>query len=206
MERHGHYQHLGSTRDDAAGEAFDKVARMLGLGYPGGPAISKLAAHGKRDSYKLPIGLDERDSLEFSFSGLKAAVYNIIQKLPTPIAEHTKADIAASFEQTVADTICRKTVAALSHYPGVRSVCLVGGVAANKHLRAELEKAINNQGQSVSFITAPLEFCTDNAAMIGVAAIYQQLFGRTNQSAGSGGWAGLQANPNLALTSEFTNF
>lgn len=198
MQRHGDYQHLGATRDDAAGEAFDKVARMLGLGYPGGPAISKLAVHGKRDEYQLPIGLDERDSLEFSFSGLKAAVYNLIQKLPQPLSEHTKADIAASFEETVAKTICRKTVAALSHAPGIRSVCLVGGVAANTHLRKQLEQAVKTADRQVRFVVAPLEYCTDNAAMIGTAAIFKHLFGRQKQS----GWAGIHADPNLELVTQ----
>lgn len=193
MERHGHYQLLGSTRDDAAGEAFDKVARLLGLGYPGGPAISQLALHGNREAYQLPIGLDERDSLEFSFSGLKAAVYSILQKLPQPIAEHTRADIAASFEHIVARTITRKTLTALGQYPGIRSVCLVGGVAANNYLRTYLERSVHQTIPDVRFSVAPIEYCTDNAAMIGAAAVYRHLFGKPDS------WYACQANPNLEL-------
>jgi N6-L-threonylcarbamoyladenine synthase len=193
MERHGVYQHLGSTRDDAAGEAFDKVARLLELGYPGGPEIAKLALHGARDAYQFPIGLDERDSLEFSFSGLKASVYSLLQKLPTPLPEHTKADIAASFEHTVAATIARKTLTAIGNYPELRSVCLVGGVAANRYLRTYLEQAINQRKPDVRFSIAPLNYCTDNAAMIGAAAVYHHLFGKPDS------WYASQANPSLEL-------
>jgi N6-L-threonylcarbamoyladenine synthase len=193
MERHYRFQLLGATRDDAAGEAFDKVARMLDLPYPGGPAVSKLAEHGKKDAIDFPIGLNERDNLDFSFSGLKAAVFHEIQKHPEPLSEHLRADIAASFEDTVARTISRKTVAALQSNPEVRSVCLVGGVAANKHLRVELEKAVKNARGNVSFHLAPLQYCTDNAAMIGAAAVFKHLFGKPDD------WRTVEANPNLEL-------
>jgi len=193
MERHFTFQVLGATRDDAAGEAFDKVARMLDLPYPGGPAVSQLAEHGKRDAINFPIGLIERDNLDFSFSGLKAAVYHEIQKHPQPLSEHLRADIAASFEATVAKTICRKTVAALQSYPEVRSVCLVGGVAANKHLRVELEKAVKNTRGEIGFHLAPLKYCTDNAAMIASAAVFKHLFGKPDD------WRTIEANPNLSL-------
>ncbi len=209
MERHGYYQHLGRTRDDAAGEAFDKVARLLGLGYPGGPAVSALAAHGDREAYKFPIGLNERDSMEFSISGIKASVSHLVAELSgeagparnaslssasvADVAEHTKADIAASFEHTVAETIARKTLTAIRHYPGLKNVCLVGGVAANRYLRNYLEQVINQQTPGIRFITAPLEYCTDNAAMVGAAAIYRHLFSKPSD------WKTVEADPNLSL-------
>jgi N6-L-threonylcarbamoyladenine synthase len=194
MERHGYYQHLGRTRDDAAGEAFDKVARLLELGYPGGPKISELATHGDEDAFPLPISLNENDSLEFSFSGLKGAVAHLVQQLPHPLARHTRADIAASFQKTVSDTIRKKMLRALHSYPGVKTVCLVGGVAANKHLRQTLEQAVAQNHPQVRFIVPPFEYCTDNAAMIGAAALFRHLFGRPDN------WAGVEADPNLKLS------
>lgn len=193
MERHLHYVHLGRTRDDAAGEAFDKVARLLGLGYPGGPAVSELAKHGNPRAFKLPIGLMEKDSLEFSFSGLKAAVAHLVTQQAAHIPEHIKADIAASFEQTVVDTISRKTLAALDQHPNIKTVCLVGGVAANQRLRVELEKAVHTHQPDRRFIVAPKEYCTDNAAMIGAAAIHHHLFGQPDD------WKTVEADPNRPL-------
>lgn len=196
MERHGYYQHLGRTRDDAAGEAFDKVARLLELGYPGGPLLSDLATHGQEDAFELPIGLNENDSLEFSFSGLKGAVSHLVQKLPQPLSRHTKADIAASFQKTVSETIKKKMLRAVASYPGIQTVCLVGGVAANKHLRHTLEQAIHQNYPQTRFIVPPFEYCTDNAAMIGAAAVFRHLFGRPDR------WASVEADPNLKLGSQ----
>ncbi len=193
MERHGYYQHLGRTRDDAAGEAFDKVARLLELGYPGGPILSELATHGKDNAFDLPIGLNENDSLEFSFSGLKGAVSHLVQKLPQPLARHTKADIAASFQKTVSETIKKKMLRAMHSYPGIQTVCLVGGVAANKHLRHTLEQAVHQDHPQTRFIVPPFEYCTDNAAMIGAAAVFHHLFGRPDS------WSRVEADPNLSL-------
>ncbi len=191
MERHLYYQHLGSTRDDAAGEAFDKVARMLGLPYPGGPAISEIAPHGDENSFPFPIGLDENDQLDFSFSGLKGAVFHQISKLPDPIPKHTVADIAASFQRTVSATIKKKMLRALQSYPGIKSVCLVGGVAANHHLRQTLEEAINQNHPNMRFIVPKFEYCTDNAAMIGAAGL------RRYRAVGAGSW---DFNAEAALT------
>lgn len=193
MEKHLSYKLLGSTRDDAAGEAFDKVARLLGLPYPGGPAISHLAKEGNDTAYKLPISLPERDSLEFSFSGLKAAVAGLVSKLDDPLPRHVKADIAASFQKTVADTIVRKTLEALRQNPAVKSVCLVGGVAANERLRVDLEQAVHQFDGKTKFFVPELKYCTDNAAMIGTAAIFHALYGQP------GDWASVEADPNLAL-------
>jgi len=201
MEKHLTYQLLGSTRDDAAGEAFDKVARLLGLPYPGGPAISQLAREGNDQAYHLPISLPEKDSLEFSFSGLKAAVAGLVSKLPTPLPRHIKADVAASFQKTVADTIVRKLLAALEQNPQVRSVCLVGGVAANERLRVDLEQAVHQFDRRIEFFVPELKYCTDNAAMIGAAAVFHALYGLPR--AGSRGqpadWSDIEADPNQNL-------
>ncbi len=193
MDRHLHYKHLGHTRDDAAGEAFDKVARLLGLGYPGGPKVAELAKHGKRDAYKFPIGIMEKDSMEFSFSGIKASVAHLISQLPQPLAQHTKADIAASFEHVVAETIARKTLTAMRYYPGIKSVCLVGGVSANTYLRKHLEQAVKTATPEIQYIVPPFEFCTDNAAMIGAAAVYHHLFGKPDD------WRNVEVDPNREL-------
>jgi len=193
MERHLYYQHLGSTRDDAAGEAFDKVARLLGLPYPGGPPLAELATHGDETAFQFPIALEENDSLEFSFSGLKGAVAHQVAKLPNPLPRHTAADIAASFQKTVSETIKKKMLRALHVYPGIKSVCLVGGVAANRHLRTSLEQAINANHPSLRFVVPDLKYCTDNAAMIGAAAVYHHLFGHVDD------WASITADPNLEL-------
>jgi len=192
IKRHLDYQLLGSTRDDAAGEAFDKVARLLELGYPGGPAISKLAKHGNPDAYELPISLPRKDELDFSFSGLKAATSFLLSKLPQPLPEHLRADVAASFESAVAQAIVRKTILALEKYPDVRSVCLVGGVSANQRLRAKLEQAVSGTGKRDFFVPDP-QYCTDNAAMIGAAAIYRYLFSQPDD------WRTIEADPNASL-------
>ncbi|MDP3992937.1 MAG: tRNA (adenosine(37)-N6)-threonylcarbamoyltransferase complex transferase subunit TsaD [bacterium] len=193
MEKHLRYKLLGATRDDAAGEAFDKVARLLGLPYPGGPAISHLAEKGNADAYRLPISLPEKDSLEFSFSGLKAAVSHLVGRLPQPLTRQIKTDIAASFQKTVTDTIVRKALSAIDQYPEIKSVCLVGGVAANEYLRVHLELAINMKHPETKFFVPELKYCTDNAAMIGAAAVFHALYGKSTP------WQELVADPNLSL-------
>jgi N6-L-threonylcarbamoyladenine synthase len=195
MESHLQYKHIGATRDDAAGEAFDKVARLLGLPYPGGPAIDHLAREGNADAYKLPISLPEHGNLEFSFSGLKAAVAGLVGKLPNPIPRHIKADVAASFQKTVADTIAKKTVWALEKNPEVKSVCLVGGVAANEHLRVRLEQAVHMFNPEIKFFVPEFKYCTDNAAMIAAAACFHSLYGASTD------WRKMIADPNLELGS-----
>lgn len=193
MERHLYYQHLGSTRDDAAGEAFDKVARLLGLGYPGGPAISELARRGNEQEFGLPVPLEGEETFDFSFSGLKAAVVSLVGKLPKPLAAHTRADLAASFQATVSRIIARNTARAVQSFPEIRSVCLVGGVAANDHLRTNLERTVKQARPACHFIVPPYEYCTDNAAMIGAAALFHHLFGKADN------WAGVTVDPNLKL-------
>ncbi len=195
MREHLGYEQIGATRDDAAGEAFDKVARLLNLPYPGGPAIAHLAKEGNDQAYALPISLNERDNLEFSFSGLKAAVAGLVGKLADPLPRHVKADIAASFQKTVADTIAKKTVWTLDKNPDVKSVCLVGGVAANEHLRVRLEQTLHIFNPAIKYFVPEFKYCTDNAAMIGAAAVFHTLYGQPTP------WQDLAADPNLALNS-----
>jgi N6-L-threonylcarbamoyladenine synthase len=180
---------LGGTLDDAAGEAFDKVAKMLGLGYPGGPIVGKFAENGDREKYKFPQPMLGKTSLDFSFSGVKSAVYREIEKeklrlssLPNKekfesvdnkfnFSEKFIADICASFEQTVTEIFIKKIRRAIAEYPEVKAVHFVGGVSANKFLRENLAKFLESQGRELR-VPAKFEYCTDNAAMIGSAAFW----------------------------------
>ena len=174
MERHGQYQRMGRTLDDAAGEAFDKIARALGLPYPGGPAIDRLAPTGSETAYAFPRAWLEADSLDFSFSGLKSAVLNELnslkqKNLPVPVA-----DIAASFQAAVVDVLVHKAIAAALKKQ-VPVLYVAGGVAANSALRQKLTSAGAEKGLEVRF--PPLVFCTDNAAMIAAAGYRRWLAG-----------------------------
>ena len=168
----GKYEQLGITRDDAAGEAFDKVARLLKLGYPGGPVIDKLAQIGNGNSFSLPEG---RISLpqggyhpyDSSFSGLKTAVLRLVNQLEKETNTLPIADLAASFQETVARSLTRKTIQCALDY-GIKAIAIGGGVAANSGLRHHLEQAAKEHNLQVYF--PPLKFCTDNAAMIACAA------------------------------------
>lgn len=168
----GHYEILGQTRDDAAGEAFDKVARLLKLGYPGGPVIDKLAKLGNPKAYPLPEG---RVSLpgggfhpyDSSFSGLKTAVLRLVQKLEQSNTELPVNDIAASFQHSVARSLTKRAIACALNY-GLNTIVVGGGVAANSGLRQHLQAAAATHNLRVLF--PPLKYCTDNAAMIGCAA------------------------------------
>lgn len=173
MEDHHTYRLLGQTRDDAAGEAFDKVAKLLDLGYPGGPQISALAQKGSREAYRLPIGLEHEDTFDFSFSGLKTAVLRLVQE-NTPLTARQKADIAASFERVVVDALLLKLYRALDRYP-VCDIVLGGGVAANTYLRDRLAALLRHRAMPPRLHVPPLEFCTDNAAVIGAAALFGNL-------------------------------
>lgn len=162
MNKKGHLRCLGATRDDAAGEAFDKTAKLLGLPYPGGPALSKLGANGNPRAVPFPRPMLNSPDFDFSFAGLKTSVlYHLkeLQKLP-------QQDVAASIERAIVDVLVAKTARAAAKHK-VKTVTLVGGVAANRTLRSMLAEAIQNQGRQ--FITPSLEFCTDNASMIAVA-------------------------------------
>ncbi|WP_310424462.1 tRNA (adenosine(37)-N6)-threonylcarbamoyltransferase complex transferase subunit TsaD [Chamaesiphon sp. VAR_48_metabat_135_sub] len=168
----GVYTELGATRDDAAGEAFDKVARMLNLGYPGGPAIDRLATQGNPTLYPLPEGNISLPGGGFhpydsSFSGVKTAVLRLVQKLQAEGKELPVADIAASFQNSVARSLTKRAIAcAIDH--NLDTIAIGGGVAANRGLRATLQAAASQRNIKVLF--PPMEYCTDNAAMIGCAA------------------------------------
>jgi N6-L-threonylcarbamoyladenine synthase len=187
----GAYQRLGRSHDDAAGEAFDKVARLLGLGYPGGPAIQAAAEGGDPRRFALPKGRVSRPEggfypYDFSFSGLKTAMLRLVRALeqgqeasaePLPVA-----DLAASFEQVVAEVLVERSCRCATDQ-GLGTLVLVGGVAANRRLRALLEEHCRRHG--LQWRVAPLSYCTDNAAMIGVAACQRLVAGqRSPQSLG----------------------
>jgi N6-L-threonylcarbamoyladenine synthase len=168
----GVYTELGATRDDAAGEAFDKVARLLNLGYPGGPAIDRLASQGNSSLYPLPEGNISLPGGGFhpydsSFSGVKTAVLRLIQKLQAEGKELPIADIAASFQHSVARSLTKRAIACAIDY-GLDTIVIGGGVAANRGLRAKLQSAARQHG--IQVLLPPMEYCTDNAAMIGCAA------------------------------------
>ena len=166
MERHGHFRLLGETRDDAAGEAYDKVARVLGLPYPGGPHIDRLAQEGE-PIVDLPRAWLEEGSFDFSFSGLKSAVINAVHQARQKGEEISPENLAASFQDSVTEVLVGKTIRAAEAY-GVRQILLGGGVAANQGLRKRLESAVRNMG-NMELIIPPISFCTDNAAMIAAA-------------------------------------
>ncbi|TMI89214.1 MAG: tRNA (adenosine(37)-N6)-threonylcarbamoyltransferase complex transferase subunit TsaD [Bacillati bacterium ANGP1] len=174
MADHGRYEVLGRTLDDAAGEAFDKVARALGLGYPGGPAIDRVARTGRADAVKLPLPFATEASFDFSFSGLKTAVVRLLMAAPGGAAAPgagapdgaAAADIAAAFQENVVEVLVAKTVRA-ARGRGVRSVLLAGGVAANSRLRSRMEAAAAALGLACH--VPPPSLCTDNAGMIAAA-------------------------------------
>lgn len=179
MKSHDHFDIIGSTRDDAIGECFDKVAKILGLPYPGGPNIAKLAENGDPDRYKLPI--PQVDGLDFSFSGLKTAVLRAVQHevgkdIKTPSSElkslltsQQKADFAASFQKTAVQFLIKKLQKALDEHPEVKSILLAGGVSANQLLREELHKAFDDKCQ---VFVPEFKYSTDNGAMVASAAYY----------------------------------
>uniref|UniRef100_C5D4E2 tRNA N6-adenosine threonylcarbamoyltransferase n=1 Tax=Geobacillus sp. (strain WCH70) TaxID=471223 RepID=C5D4E2_GEOSW len=166
MEGHGKFQVIGETRDDAAGEAYDKVARALNLPYPGGPHIDRLAQEGKV-TIDLPRAWLEEGSYDFSFSGLKSAVLNTLHNANQRGEIIDPKDMAASFQASVIDVLVTKTVNAAKEY-NVRQVLLAGGVAANRGLRAELERKMAELDH-IELVIPPLSLCTDNAAMIAAA-------------------------------------
>ena len=166
VERIGTYHVLGETRDDAAGEAFDKSAKLLGLPYPGGPELARLAISGRADAFALPRPMLDRPGLEFSFSGLKTAVRLAVEQGGN--APGTRADIAASAQAAIVDTLVGKTLRALEQ-TGHRALVVAGGVGANRLLREKLTARADARGVRVYY--PRLEFCTDNAAMIAMAGL-----------------------------------
>lgn len=172
MKDHFSFEILGETLDDAVGEAYDKIARVVNVGYPGGPIIDKMASLGN-PTYKLPHVKLGKDSYDFSFSGLKSAVINLHNKAEQNGETLNANDLAASFQDAVVDVLVSKTKRAIEEY-NCKQVIVAGGVAANKGLRNAMKEMIEKQ-KDVTLTFPPFEYCTDNAAMIGVAAYFQHL-------------------------------
>ena len=189
FKEYGEYEILGRTQDDAAGEAFDKIARYLGLGYPGGPLIEKKAKDGQEDAIDFPRPFLNKDNYDFSFSGLKTAVINYIHNQKQKGNELNINDIAASFQKAVIDILTAKTLKAALNKK-VNSVILSGGVAANERFRAVLKERLAKEG--IPLYYPDLKLCTDNAAMISTVAYYQYKKGDFAE-------LDLNADPNLQL-------
>ena len=187
---YGKYEIIARTRDDAAGEAFDKVARAIGLGYPGGPKVDKAARQGDPYAIDFPKGKVRDSEYDFSFSGLKSAVLNYLNTCNMQGIEVNTNDIAASFQRSVVEVLTEHAMMALEEYGGCKKFALAGGVASNTALRESLAKACAERGVEF-FVPSPV-YCTDNAAMIGAAAYYEYMAGVR---------AGLDLNavPNLVL-------
>ena len=189
VKDYGVYEVIGQTRDDAAGEAYDKVARALGLGYPGGPKIDKLAREGNPDSIAFPKANFHDKSLDFSFSGVKSAVLNYLNKAKMQNVEVNKADVAASFQKAVIEVL-KDNVMETCKSRNVKKIAIAGGVASNSALRETIMNAASKKGIEVLF-PAPV-LCTDNAAMIGSAAYFNLVNGKISD-------LNLNAKPNLKL-------
>ena len=186
---YGKYEILGRTRDDAAGEAFDKVARAIGLGYPGGPKIDKISKEGNPEAIAFPRPKFEDSPYDFSFSGLKSAVLNYLNGCQMKGIEVNRADVAASFQKAVCDVLVEHAMIAVKE-SGLNKFAIAGGVASNSALRAAFEKACAER--QIEFYHPSPIFCTDNAAMIGSAAYYEFIAGKRDG-------LDLNAVPNLKL-------
>ena len=189
VKDYGEFEIIGRTRDDAVGEAFDKVARAVGLGYPGGPKVDRAAKEGNPHAVEFPRGKIDGSPYDFTFSGLKSAVLNYINHAKMTGEEIAVPDLAASFQNSVVDSLVSRTVAAAKEY-GYRKVAIAGGVASNSALRAAMEEACRRRNLRC-YYPSPI-LCTDNAAMIGAAAYYEYRKGNL------AGWD-LNAVPNLKL-------
>jgi len=210
IKKPGEYKILGATKDDAAGECFDKVAKLLGLPYPGGPQISTLAEKGKTDAIDFPRPMIRDNNFDFSFSGLKTSALYWLQKnklsttniipyeLPTGIYGQsanppTHEDFCASFEQAIVDVLVYKTLKTVEKY-NPKTLILSGGVSANKKLRVTLDNAIKQNYPKTKFIYPDLKYCMDNAAMIAVAGYYQA------KKKNFTNWQNIKADPNWQIT------
>ncbi|HVZ11322.1 MAG TPA: tRNA (adenosine(37)-N6)-threonylcarbamoyltransferase complex transferase subunit TsaD [Candidatus Paceibacterota bacterium] len=194
MQSLNDFELIGETMDDAAGEAFDKVARLLGLGYPGGPVISKLATQGNPDRFPLPRPMLASKDFNFSYSGLKTAVLYLLRDLKergVEIDDHVKKDVAASFQNAAIEVLIKKTIRAAEQY-GVATVLLSGGVSANPLLREELAGAARRAGLACH--QPPLAYTTDNAAMIALAGYIEYAYGDSSTD-----WQSVDMNANLGF-------
>ena len=171
MEDELSFKIVGQTLDDAVGEAYDKVSRLLNTGYPGGPVIDRLAHQGEV-TYKLPLPKND-DSLDFSYSGLKSAVINLIHNMEQRKQEYKKEDIAASFQEVATEILIKKVKLALKKYPEIKTFVAAGGVSANKGLRDKLTDLLSGKYKNIDLILPKLALCGDNAAMIGMCAYYK---------------------------------
>ena len=189
VKDYGEYEVIGQTRDDAAGEAYDKVARALGLGYPGGPKIDKLSKEGNPNAIEFPRAKFQEETLDFSFSGVKSAVLNYLNKCKMQNVEVNPADVAASFQKAVVDVLTENVLLTCKKRK-VNKIAIAGGVASNSSLRENLIKVAGKKGIDVLF--PDMILCTDNAAMIGSAAYYNFMNGKENNLS-------LNAKPNLKL-------
>ncbi|MEK7203787.1 MAG: tRNA (adenosine(37)-N6)-threonylcarbamoyltransferase complex transferase subunit TsaD [Patescibacteria group bacterium] len=187
MTGHGKFKIIGETQDDAAGEAFDKVAKMMNLGYPGGPIVSKLAEKGNPKKFQLPRPMLNQKNYNFSFSGLKTAVLYLLKELGQ-INQKTMADICASFQQAVIDVLVQKTIKAAKEYKS-KSILLSGGVSANKLLRKTLQK--ETKKLKMFYSQPDFQYTTDNAAMIALAGFYKNKVSKKSEK--------LIASPNLKI-------
>jgi len=191
MPEHGRFEVIGRTRDDAAGEAFDKAARMLGLGYPGGPALDKLARTG--DARRQPLPKPSLPGLDYSFSGLKTALLYRLRDLGEAVTAQDKADLAAAFEQSVVESLLEKLDTAMSGRP-VSEVVVAGGVAANTLLRRRAAEVVAGRAR---LTMPPLELCTDNAAMIAAAGYFRNSPPHRVGRPGGGSHSSIEVDPSL---------
>ncbi len=194
VKDYGEYEIIGRTRDDAAGEAFDKVARAIGLGYPGGPKIDRISREGNPQAIYFPRAKVGNSEYDFSFSGLKSAVLNYLNSCKMKGEEIKTADVAASFQSAVIDVLVEHSMEALKNY-SCRTFAIAGGVASNSSLRNAFEKACRREG--IDFFHPSPVYCTDNAAMIGTAAYYEYCKGVRHGF-------DLNAIPNLKLGEKYT--
>lgn len=175
IDENHNFTNLGGTLDDAVGESYDKVARVMGIGYPGGPIVDKLYYKGNKDALKIPE--PKVDGYNFSFSGIKTSVINAVNKARMKGENFSPEDLSASFQGKVVEILCKKTLKAAKE-KNVKNIVIAGGVAANSLLRSELEKGAKEIGKKLFY--PPMSLCTDNAAMIAAAAYYKLKYGKKN--------------------------
>lgn len=190
MQAHHDFEIIGETQDDAVGEAYDKIGRILDLPYPAGKYLDQMAAEGNPQAYNIPRAMINEDNYDFSFSGMKSSVMNLVHNANQRGENIVSEDLAASFQAAAVEVLVEKATRALTQYPQVRQFILAGGVAANSGLRAALKERLAEEYPEIELIIPPLNLCGDNAAMIGAAAHHQFLNGQED-SLGINAKAGL---------------